>query len=201
MTTAMNAHKLQVKIFLDAREPLDLEPLIPVFHAWIKHNRLSEVLVDVANYSHVPGGPGVGVVGHASDYFVDQSVHGQGLLYSRKREAPEPSERLEDAFRRALQAAILLEQEAALAGKFRFRTGEFLFRINDRLLAPSDAATFEALKPVIEAFCSKLFGPAAYQLQMNSSPRELFSVRITTTAQTSLPGFLQRLGAKPFGQE
>jgi hypothetical protein len=157
--------------------------------------------VDVANYSHVPGGPGVGVVGHASDYFVDQSVHGQGLLYSRKREAPAPSERLGDAFRRALQAAILLEQEAALAGKFRFRTDEFLFRINDRLLAPSDASTFETLKPEFEAFCSKLFGPAAYQLHLNSSPREIFSVRITTTAQASLPGFLQRLGTKPPGQE
>src|SRR5690349_17419664 len=130
----MNAEKLQAKIFLESGSSgLTLEPLVPVFHGWIKNHRLNEVLVDVANYAHVPNGPGVGIIGHEANYFVDLTGSAPGLLYSRKRQAPPPDQRLEDAFRHAFHAAKMLEQEKALGGKLRFRTNEFLFRIHDRL--------------------------------------------------------------------
>lgn len=190
----MTPHKLQVKIFADGGRP-DLEAFIPVFHEWIKNHRLPELLIDVANYAHVPRGPGVALIGHGSDYYVDDAEGRPGLLYSRKREAPAPEARLADAFRRAIHAASLLEQEPALAGKLRFRTDELLFRVNDRLLAPATEATFAALRPELDAFCEKLLGD--YKLALAGTPRELFTVRITTGAKLPLAALLERLGGAP----
>jgi hypothetical protein len=193
----MDAHKLQAKIFLDGGEAPALEPLVPVFHDWIKHHRLNELLVDVANYAHVPKGPGVGIVGHEADYFVDLSEDRPGLLYSRKRQPPPPEERIQDTFRHALHAARMLEQEKALAGKLRFRTNELLFRINDRLLAPATASTFHQIRPELEGFCDRMAGAGSYELEFLDSPRQLFSVRIRLKTDASLPALLERAGGPP----
>ncbi|MGE0407026.1 MAG: hypothetical protein AB7O65_12070 [Candidatus Korobacteraceae bacterium] len=193
----MDAHRLQAKIFLEGAATPALDPLVPVFHGWIKHHRLNELLVDVANYSHVPQGPGVGVVGHEADYFLDLSDDRPGLLYSRKREAPAPEQRLADTFRRAFHAALLLQQEPSLNGTLRFRTNELLFRINDRLLAPATKKTFDSVRPELELFCAKVFGPAGYELELQDSPRQLFTVRIRAKSDVSLPTLLERSGGPP----
>jgi len=55
----MDAHKLQLKLFAEPQAGLALEAFIPVFHRWIKERVLTDdTLVDVANYAHVPEGPG-----------------------------------------------------------------------------------------------------------------------------------------------
>jgi hypothetical protein len=182
----VSAFKLQVKIFATA--PVELERFIPVFHEWIKHHRLSdELLIDVANYAHVPKGPGVALIGHASDYFIDEAEGRPGLLYSRKRDPlPEP-DRVPDAFRRTLRAAALLEADSPM----RFGTGELLFRINDRLAAPNSEATFAELRPALDAVCGKLFG--THKLSMTGTPKELFTVRITTDGKTDLATLLAKL--------
>src|SRR4051812_16123636 len=65
----MDAHKLQLKIFLtpESARTVDVEALIPVFHRWIKQRALPELTIDIANYGHVPQGPGVVLIGHGSD--------------------------------------------------------------------------------------------------------------------------------------
>ena len=135
----MDAHKLQLKIFLtpETGRALDLDDLIPVFHRWIKQHALPELTIDVANYEHVPKGPGVVLIGHGSDYFLDEGEGRRGLLHNRKRAGMAPGERLSDLARRTLHAALLLEKDLALTGKVRFATDELLFRINDRLEAPN----------------------------------------------------------------
>jgi len=188
----MDAEKLQLKLFWDG-PALPLEGFIPVLHDWIKHHRLGELLVDVANYTHVPKGPGVGIVGNASDYFIDGSEGRQGLLCSRKREAPLASERLRDLFRRTLNAAVLLEKEPAWQGKLRFRTDEWLFRVNDRLAAPAAEATFASVRAELEGFCATLFGSPP-RLALVGGPRALFSVRISSDGKTALPALLDRVG-------
>jgi hypothetical protein len=187
----VNAHKLQVKIFCEGPRP-PAETFIPVFHDWIKHHRLPELLVDVANYAHVPKGPGVALIGHEADYFIDDAEGRPGLLYSRKREAPAPGERVADAFRRVLHAAQLLE--AAFPGKLRFGTGELLFRINDRLAAPSGEATFAEVRPELDAVCAQLYRPAAHKLALAGGPKQLFSVRITGEGKPDLATLLGRIG-------
>jgi len=193
----MDAHKLQAKIFLQDQQAPVLDPLVPVFHEWIKNHRLNEILVDVANYAHVPNGSGVGVIGHEANYFVDLTGNRPGLLYSRKRQAPVAAERVQDTFRHALHAAHLLEQEKALGGKLRFRTDEMLFRINDRLLAPATESTFREVEPELQSFCERLAGPGNCHLEFLPSRRELFSVNIRLKTDASLPALLERAGGPP----
>jgi hypothetical protein len=197
----MEASKLQVKVFADTNERLALEAFIPIFHRWVKNHTLDELLIDVANYAHVHRGPGVALIGHESDYFMEEGDGRPGLLLSRKRKVAAAELRLPDAFGRALGAAALLERDAGAkaaspSGRpLRFRTNDFLFRINDRLLAPNSDATFGAVRPALEALCAKLFAGGAYVLTSVGTPKQLFSVRITTSTPADLATLLARLGA------
>ncbi len=193
----MDAQKLQLKIFVAPESARTLEPdaFIPVFHRWIKEHALPELLVDVANYVHVPEGPGVVLIGHGSDYFMDQGEGRLGLLHNRKRSGPAPSERLADLARRTLHAASLLERDPSLAGKLRFSTNELLFRINDRL-TPSSDASFAAARPELETLARQIFeGP--FELTRAGGPRDLFAVRMTSRTSTPLATLLARAGGPP----
>jgi hypothetical protein len=193
----MDAQKLQLKVFVtpESTRALELEAFIPVFHRWIKERALPELLVDVANYVHVPEGPGVVLIGHGSDYFMDQGEGRLGLLHNRKRAGLTASDRLTDLARRTLHAASLLERDPALSGKLRFATGELLFRINDRLV-PNGDATFAAVGPELEALAKQIFdGP--FELARAGGPKELFSVRLTSAAGAPLSALLARAGGPP----
>jgi hypothetical protein len=194
----MDAQKLQLKIFAtpDSAHALELESFIGVFHRWIKERILPELLVDVANYAHVPEGPGVVLIGHGSDYFMDQGAARLGLLHNRKRAGFPPAERLADLARRTLNAATLLEREPALSGKLRFATNELLFRINDRLAAPSTDATFASVRPELEALARQIFaGPV--ELTRVGDSKALFAVRMTASASAPLATLLERAGGPP----
>ncbi len=196
----MDVHKLQVKVFCDSGTVpagKTLEDFIPVFHGFIKNHSIKETLIDVANYAHVPDGPGVALIGNGGDYFLDEEKGRAGLIYSRKREAPPPGDRLVDTFRRAFFAGILLEKEAAFAGKLKFRTDEILFRVNDRLLAPSTDATFAALRPALDVVGRVLFAGAPFELSRTGTDRELFGVTFKSAPVAGLSVLLQRLGGDP----
>ncbi len=192
----MQAHKLQVKIFAQPGSGVTPEALIPILHRWIKERVLPELMIDVANYAHVPKGPGVVLIGHASDTFIDETDGRLGILHNRKRAAPDAADRLSDAFRRALHVASLLEREPALEGKLRFATDEFLFRINDRLAAPNTDETLAALRPELEALAALLCaGPS--DLRRTGDAKGLFGVTITNPAKADLSTLLGRLGGPP----
>lgn len=179
----MKARKVQVKFFVEWPKELAPEPFVPVFHKWIQECALDDMLVDVAQYAHVHQGPAVLLVGHASDYALDFAEGRPGLLYSRKREAPEgAAETVTDALRRVLLAAKKLEEDkASVPAGFRFKSDELLFRLNDRLLAPNDSATFVTVEPILREALSKLYPGAALSLERKGSPKELFTVAVTAT--------------------
>jgi hypothetical protein len=194
----MDAQKLQLKIFVspDTAGAVSLEAFIGVFHRWIKERTLRELTIDVANYAHVPQGPGVVLIGHGSDYFMDEGEGRLGLLHNRKRAGMGPGERLGDLAQRTLHAALLLERDAELGGKLRFATNELLFRINDRLLAPNSEATLAAIKPELEALARRLFeGP--FELARIGGEKELFAVRLTAQKSEPLATLLERAGGAP----
>jgi hypothetical protein len=198
----MDAQKLQLKIFVtpESARALDPEVFIAVFHRWIKDHVLPELVIDVASYLHVPLGPGVVLIGHGSDYFMDegadQGVRRLGLLHNRKRSGPGPADRLGDLARRTLHAASLLEKEPSLAGKLRFTPNELLLRVNDRLAAPNSDATLTALKPEIDALASRLFG-GPVDLTRVGAPKDPFGVRLTCSSAPLLAILLERAGGPP----
>jgi hypothetical protein len=194
----MDTEKLQLKIFLtpDSARSISPEAFVPVFHRWIKERILPELVVDVANYLHVPDGPGVMLIGHGSDYSMDQREGRLGLLHNRKRAGMAPPDRLRDLVRRTLHVAVLLENEPTLAGKVRFSPSELLCRINDRLAAPSNDETFASVRPELEELGARVFkGP--FELTRAGGPKELFSVRMTSPTKDALATLLERAGGSP----
>jgi len=188
----MDSQRIQVKIY--STGPQDPERFIPVFHRFIRDKVFDELMIDVADYGHVKDGPGVAFIGHASDYFADQSEGRFGLLYTRKREAPPPGERLADAVRRALNGARLLEKEPALEG-LRFATNEILFRFTDRLRAPNDAATFAKLEAELRPLVEKLYGSSGVTIEKVGEPRDVLSARVkASSAPESVADLYARLG-------
>jgi hypothetical protein len=186
----MKATKFQVKIYAKSGD-IELEKLIPVFHDWIREKKIpDELLIDVADYAHVPQGPGVVLIGHQSDYYLDVADDRPGLLYSRKRGFDGDLQAgVDDAFRRALQACRLLEEEDRLG--FEFSTAELLFRVQDRLRAPNEDTTYDAYKPALEKAANAFFGSAP-SLERLGGPREPFAVRIDTGSAASVAEALSR---------
>lgn len=180
----MQATKLQVKVYTRTGQ-IELDTLIPIFHEWIRVKKIpDELLIDVADYAHVPQGPGVVLIGHQSDYYLDVADDRPGLLYSRKRGFEgDLWAGVEDAFRRALTACRLLEEEDGLG--FEFATDEILFRVQDRLHAPNEEATYDSYKPVLEQVSSAFFGGTP-SMERLGSKREPFTIRIRTGGQRTV---------------
>ncbi|MFW6050227.1 MAG: hypothetical protein ACODAU_03575 [Myxococcota bacterium] len=189
----MASERVQVKLY--ARDPsaVELEKFVPVFHRWIRDGLLDEPVIDVADYQHVHEGPGILLVGHGSDYYLETRENRPGLLYSRKRgfEGDGPA-RLADAFHRALKACRLLEQDDSLPG-LEFGTGELLVRIPDRLNAPNTDETFEALRPELEEVLGRFLGGTAFTAEREGTEREPFTVRIRAEGAPDVETLLSRL--------
>ncbi len=168
--------RFAVKLFAAPPAAVETAEFIPVFHRWIRDGAVEGLLIDVADYGHLPDGPGVVLVGHEADYFMDSMEGPLGLLYNRKQPSPGGlAERLEAAFRAAEAACSRLEEE--FPGRLSFRRGEALFLSNDRLLAPNDEPTFAALRPALEAAATAVFGRAQLSREPGD-PRGRLALRI-----------------------
>jgi len=192
----MELQHVNVKLLVNDPQGFDLERLVPVFHAWIQDKAFGERLLDIADYRHVPEGPGVILIGHEGDYSVDNTDGRLGVRYNRKA-ALEGSngDRLRQAARAALTACQRLETEASLGGKLRFNGQDVEISINDRLLAPNDAATHKAAEPELRTFLDMLFRGAEYSLTYASEPRRLFGVAARAARPFSAEELLQNLAS------
>ena len=185
---------MQLKLFLDPSAHVELEALIPVFHRFIRDQVIKELLIDVVDYSHVPDGPGVVLIGHSADYYVGALDGAQGLVYGLKRGGPAADARLGDALRRLVNFARLLEQESSL--KLRFKTGELSLRLTDRLHAPNDERTFVSAKAEVEQLFTRIYG-GSVSVERLTETRGPLGFRIKAEAAPALDALLERLGGPP----
>src|SRR3989304_4572165 len=127
----MEFQHVNVKVFVDGGLRFDPPRFIDVFHQWIQEQTVPELLIDVADYCHVPDGPGVVLVAHEADYSMDHTDGRWGLRYNRKAPLPGTNE---DRFRQALSAAAnaccRLEQAFTVDGPLRFSRKQFELFIN-----------------------------------------------------------------------
>ena len=184
----MDAIKFQLKLFTEQAE-LKSDKLIPVFHSWIRDKKIGdELLIDVADYAHVADGPGVVLIGHQSDYYMDQADGKLGLLYSRKRGIDGTlSKRITDTLRRALVAAQALEQEPSL--ELAFKTDKLLLRIQDRLHAPNTEATRQAVEPALDDVLLEFFGHKP-RIEQSGGDKDPFTLQIETGSSASITEIL-----------
>jgi len=180
----MQLQHVNVKLLVKSPEEVPLESLIPVFHSWIQGQVLEELLLDVADYRHVPAGPGVVLIGHQANYSVDDTDDRLGVRYNRKAEVDGGNQKaLRQAMRANLIACQRLEAEPSLERKLQFNGQEIEFFVNDRLLAPNRDSTREALRSDFETFFKKLFRGNEYTLAYpnSSEPRKLFGVSVKSS--------------------
>lgn len=173
----MNATKISVKLYAAEATGEPLDAYIPIFHRFIQKGSLDEMVFDVADYTHVPHGTGVLLVGHASDYAIDEGEGRPGLLYTRKRDLPAGTPLVRDALSRALRARDILASESDVKGPRAFTTQEILFQFPERLYFQNDDAGFAAVKPAIEAALKELLPEAKYSLTREGEVREPLTVR------------------------
>lgn len=174
----MELQHVNIKIFVEGDLPVAVDQFINVFHNWTAEQSCAELLIDVADYRHVPAGPGIVLVGLEADYAMDHAQHRWGLLYNRK--APldgSNADRLGQAVRAAATACQRLENE--LPG-LAFSRQEFQLMINDRALAPNVPATLEACRGEIEAGLQDLLGHGDATLTAEPDPRRRFGLLIQT---------------------
>lgn len=160
----MDTVKYELKVFLAPDSSVEIEEFIPVFHDWIQTQQLDELLIDVADYRHVPQGPGVVLVAHDAHYVMDLAAGRLGLLYSRRREThpsrqaiTDTAARLRSVWHCALTACQRLALHPALQGRLAFQGQELLLRCNDRLRAPNTPEAYTALAPHLSAFLTALY--------------------------------------------
>jgi len=175
----MELSRFGLKLFATDPAAMQERTFVPIFHSWIQKQAVEKhQLIDVHDYSHIHHGPGILLVGHEGNFSTEMGEGIPGLVYFRKQPAGNFEETLRASLKAILQAAALLEAEPGLEGRFRLRRDEFLFISNDRLLAPNNAASFEAIKPAL----AKVFGGNANLTAVKIATRDRLTIRITGTA-------------------
>ena len=189
----MNLQHINVKFFLENPEAVNLADFGAVFNSWIQQQRLDELLIDVADYLHVHNGPGIMLIGHEADYSLDDRAGRAGLLYNRKAQLDGTTqEKLAQAVRALLTAALIIEKENGL----NFNGSEVQVIVNDRLLVPNTAETFDSLEPDLKTFFGRLYAEANYLLTHNADPRERFTVDVKTASTFDVDVLLKNLSVE-----
>ena len=178
---------------------LDFDPqaLIPVFHRWIQRGELDELMIDVADYSHVPDGATVLLVCHDGQYSLDRRQDGWGLLYSRRRETAERrrhvktlAERLRSVFLDAVEVCVKLEEDEDLAGALSFGGDRFLLTVNDRRVGPESAAE---LRAALVDLSGELFPGSLVRVEPELGVGDRLAFRIDSQEAPGCAALLERL--------
>jgi hypothetical protein len=145
-----------------ARPETQIDPqesiFINIFQEWIRLQSLPGVLIDVADYRHVPDGPGIMLITHEINYALDRADGELGLYAQRKRgQSNSLKELILEVARATATFGKLLEADQRLEGSVKLNGGKFYWMSNDRLLAPNTEEAFAAVKPELEAALQELY--------------------------------------------
>jgi hypothetical protein len=185
---------INVKLLLKDPANLDLQAVVPVFHSWIQEQPFSELLLDVADYTHVKDGPGVLLIGHEADYSIDNTDGRPGVRYNRKAPLSGSNrDKLVQGFLAGLEAAKRLEHDVRLKETFKVNGQDFEVFINDRLLAANTEEMRQSVDADLRRFFDRLFGVDEYSLQYERDPRKLFGATVHTQQPFSIRDLLRNL--------
>jgi hypothetical protein len=191
----MEVYRLGVKLFCEEGSAVELPEFIPIFHRWIQEKAIGGLLIDVADYSHVPQGPGVLLIAHEGVFAVDETGGRRGLVHYRRQPLDGSlEERLAAVTRSTLTACRRLASEPEFRGRLRFRGDEIVIFGNDRLLAPNTQATLERFQPALATLAATLYPGVDCSMRPEADPKERFSVAISAPKPVSVDALLERLG-------
>jgi hypothetical protein len=192
----MELQHVNVKLLLGPGAQFDLATLVPIFNTWIQTQSPGDLLLDIADYRHVPAGPGVIIIGNLGNYSVDNTGARLGVRYNRKAALDGTNQdRLAQATKAALLACQRLEADPLLAGKLKYGGQEIEISINDRLLVPNIPANHRILQGEFDTFARKLFGGGESSLSFTADPRSLFTASIKSARTFSVADLLTNVSS------
>ncbi|HEU5334140.1 MAG TPA: rhodanese-like domain-containing protein [Actinocrinis sp.] len=179
----MKPQRLTLAVAADPAGALD--PAVGVFHRFIQRSLVEGRLLDVADYRHVPNGPGVLLVGQDVDY----GINPHAFTVTMKRRDDDAATQFTDAVRMALGTIDAIEADGALP--CRFDATRMRVSVPDRRLgthAQIQAALLADIAPAVEM----LFGPdAAVDAAAVADPRRAPEISVRAA---SADGVLAKLG-------
>ena len=191
----MTPQRIAVKLFPTSPpgEEFDLTPFTPLFHRFIQDASVPGLLVDVADYAHVPDGPGIVLIGHEVDYGIDSVGGRTGLLVVRKRCGSSPlADSVRDALSKAAACAQAIEHDGGTG--LRFDASEIELQIFDRLAAPNDDATFEKVRADLKAALPFLEDDAAIERSAGDDDRKAAAVVLRPAGGLDIAGLRAHVG-------
>lgn len=186
--------KIDVKIPLVVRAGVDSDPLLVVFGRWRLEE--GEEIVDVADYGHVPEGPGVILISHRWHFGIDWGGEGPGLrLSSRKGLKGSPEARFAAVIRTCMEKSRRLLGEIELAGRAKPRLDEIEIVLNDRLLAPNTVEGDANWRPGLLKALDRLYGKDGYTVEREQDPGRRLGYRVKARSADNLvlSGLISRL--------
>ena len=190
----MNTHKINVKLYLDKGHDIAPETWFKVFNTWISANEGPEVLVDVADYSHVHAGPVTLLVGHECDVSIDDADEKRGLVYNRKKpSAGDFATCLKAAVRAVCETCRRIETDPELGNQVAFRGGDMRIVLNDRLNAPNTDDTLKAIRKDLDVLLNQLYAGSVVGVSRRESPKERFALDIRASGTWRVSDVLKNL--------
>ena len=187
----MTPKRLGVKFYISNPDAVELDAIIPIFQRWIQQQTVENMLIDVADYKHVPEGPGILLIAHEGDYSVDMAHGKPSLLYTYKIVAEDNvAAAVATAARRALTAINALLAEETITLEFDLKSAEISFI--DRLNYPN---TEDTLSKVQESLSGLIYDNDAVEV-VAYDKREPFTVRVGQEALVDLDSLIERLTEK-----
>lgn len=186
--------RISVKLFSsDPEAEVDLHKYIRVFHEFIREKKVEGLLIDVADYSHVPEGPGVVLIGHDVDYSIDLNGGRAGLLALAKRiEGANLADLLDDVVRKCLLAVKAVQEDGSTG--MSFSTARLRVQLVDRLAAPNSDEGYAAVQSEFEALAVRVFGDGATVERVEGDePRRVLGAELCANKSEDLDTLLARL--------
>jgi len=158
----MNLSKrIKVKFFFKDGYEVQDEAFIALFHKWIQEQKVeNHLLLDVADYSHVPNGLSIILIAHEADFALDTENHTIGFSYTRKQDWPESA----DVLSKRIQLCL---EENTKAAKFLADSNipEVDFeaievRLVDKLAVPETPEEQAVVKAAFETALKEVYGEA-----------------------------------------
>lgn len=174
----MDINRFCVKFYARPEAAIDEAVFIEVFHEWIRRRKLAGILIDVADYRHVPDGPGVMLITHEINYSMDHTDGRFGLLAERKLgEGDDHLTRIVELVRSTAAFGALLESDRRVRGKLSLEGGLFHYMSNDRLLAPNNSESFARIQPDLAAAAAVVYpGQNVSISHLANDPRDRLTV-------------------------
>ena len=159
----------------------DAKLFVPIFHEWIREGAPGGlVLLDVADYAHVPESPGIMLICHEVNFSMDRADGRLGLLAQRRIPIDgSPVDVVAKTLRQVLEVASRLEQHPRVDGAFKLDAAVLRIEANDRLRLPNSDGGYEAFAPIIQEAVARVLGGAPpIVTRVENDPRDRLAVSV-----------------------